>query len=162
MAAVPDSRQGRGGPESSGKTLSGASVAAGALLMLSGPLSILMGASAIAKDTVLATSSRYAYRFDLTAWGVIHLVIGVALVIAGLGVLMNKSWGRGAGAAVAGISLITQFMFVPYYPGWAIPVMVLDLIIVFALTRFHAGTSGGHGTHQALLTGTSRSWSSRP
>jgi hypothetical protein len=75
---------------------------------------------------------------------VIHLVVGVTLVIAGLGVLSNQSWGRGAGAAVAGTSLITQFMFVPYYPAWAIPVMVLGLTIAFALTRFHVGTSGGH------------------
>ncbi|MEU0859133.1 hypothetical protein ABZ352_27475 [Streptomyces griseofuscus] len=37
----------------------------------------------------------------------------------------------------AGISLITQFMFVPYYPAWAIPVMALDLLILFALTRSH-------------------------
>jgi hypothetical protein len=56
MAAMPDSRQGYGRPASRSSTLSGASLAAGALLMLSGPLSILMGASAIAKDTVLATS----------------------------------------------------------------------------------------------------------
>lgn len=143
MTAMPNAQQGHGVPDSS-KSLSGASLAAGALLMLSGPLSILMGASGIAKDSLFASSSQYAYRFDLTTWGVIHLVVGVALVIAGLGVLTNKSWGRGAGAAVAGISLITQFMFVPYYPAWAIPVMVLDLIIVFALTRFHVGTSGGH------------------
>ncbi|MER5360078.1 hypothetical protein [Streptomyces sp. NPDC002785] len=78
----------------------------------------------------------------LTSWGVIHLVVGVALVIAGLRVLTNKSWGRGAGATVAGISLITQFMFVPYYPAWAIPMMTLDLVIVFALTRLHIGTGG--------------------
>jgi hypothetical protein len=51
--------------------------------------------------------------------------------------------GRGAGAAAAGISLITQFMFVPYYPAWAIPMMTLDLLIIFALTRVHAGTNGG-------------------
>jgi hypothetical protein len=44
---------------------------------------------------------------------------------------------------MAGISLITQFMFVPYYPAWSIPVMTLDLLIVIALTRFHVGTSGG-------------------
>ncbi|MGW2180296.1 DUF7144 family membrane protein [Streptomyces sp. NPDC001732] len=116
-----------------------ASQVAGALLMLSGPLSILVGASGIAEDNLFAASTRYAYRFDLTAWGVIHLVVGVALVAAGLAILTNKSWGRGAGVAVAGISLITQFMFVPYYPAWAIPVMALDLVILFALTRFHVG-----------------------
>ncbi|GGV87175.1 hypothetical protein GCM10015535_36360 [Streptomyces gelaticus] len=121
----------------------GASQAAGVLLMLSGPLSILMGASGIAEDSLFAVSTWYAYRFDLTAWGVIHLVVGVALVVAGLAILMNKSWGRGAGVAVAGISLVTQFMFVPYYPAWAIPVMALDLMILFALTRFHVGADGG-------------------
>ncbi|KQV99211.1 hypothetical protein ASD08_12120 [Streptomyces sp. Root369] len=109
--------------------------------MLSGPLSILMGASGIADDNLFA-ASRYSYRFDLTAWGWIHLVVGLALVIAGLGVVTNKSWGRGVGVAAAGISLITQFMFVPYYPVWAIPVMTLDLLIIFALTRFHVATDG--------------------
>ncbi|MEV7733262.1 hypothetical protein AB0O75_14430 [Streptomyces sp. NPDC088921] len=109
--------------------------------MLSGPLSILMGASGIADDNLFA-ASRYAYRFDVTARGWIHLAVGPALVVAGLGVVTNKSWGRGAGAAAAGISLITQFMFVPYYPVWAIPVMTLDLLIIFALTRFQVGTRG--------------------
>ncbi|MER5908548.1 hypothetical protein ACGFY3_39495 [Streptomyces mirabilis] len=141
MTAVPkETRRGRGGPDSS--EINGPSLFAGSVLMLSGPLSILMGASGIAQDT-LFSASRYAYRFDLTAWGWIHLVIGVALVITGLGVLTDKSWGRGAGVVVAGISLITQFMFVPYYPLWAIPAMTLDLLIIFALTRFHVGTSGG-------------------
>ncbi|WP_351232092.1 hypothetical protein [Streptomyces sp. NPDC002133] len=142
MTAMPgNTQQGHGEPGSS-EMISGASMFAAIMLMLSGPLSILMGAAGIARDTVFA-ASQYTYRFDLTAWGWIHLLVGVALVIAGLGVLANKSWGRGVGAAVAAISLITQFMFVPYYPVWSIVVMTLDLLIVFALTRIHAGTSGG-------------------
>ncbi|MEU0949308.1 hypothetical protein ABZ379_42570 [Streptomyces canus] len=142
MAAVPnETRRAHGGSDSSGR-LSGASLFAGSVMMLSGPLSILMGASGIATDNLFA-ASQYAYRFNLTAWGWIHIVVGLALVIAGLGVVSNRSWGRGAGAAAAGISLITQFMFVPYYPLWAIPVMTLDLLIIFALTRFHAGSGNG-------------------
>jgi hypothetical protein len=138
MATMPgETRRGHAAPGSSG-SLSGASLFAGAVMMLSGPLSILMGASGIAGDNLFA-ASQYAYRFDLTAWGWIHILAGPALVIAGLGVVSNQGWGRGAGAAAAGISLITQFMFVPYYPLWAIPVMTLDLLIIFALTRFHAG-----------------------
>ncbi|MFF3917805.1 hypothetical protein ACFYZB_30765 [Streptomyces sp. NPDC001852] len=140
MTTVPNRRQqGLGGL---GETIDDASKFAGMMLMVSGPLSILMGAAGIAHDTLFA-ASRYAYRFDLTSWGWIHLVMGVALVIAGLGVLAGRSWGRGAGASVAAISLITQFMFVPYYPLWAIPVMTLDLLILFALTRVHIETRGG-------------------
>lgn len=142
MTTVPTRTQrGRGGPDGR-ETVDDASNFAGVLMLLSGPASILMGAAGIAHDTLFA-ASRYAYRFDLTAWGWIHLVIGVALVVAGLGVLSGQSWGRGAGGAVAAISLITQFMFVPYYPLWAIPVMTLDLLILFALTRIHIETRGG-------------------
>lgn len=142
MTTVPDRTRRVPGKPGSGETINEASSFAGIMMLLSGPLSILMGASGIAQDTLFA-ASRYAYRFDLTAWGWIHLVIGVALVIAGLGVLTDKSWGRGAGVVVAGISLITQFMFVPYYPLWAIPAMTLDLLILFALTRVHIETRGG-------------------
>ncbi|WP_455908543.1 DUF7144 family membrane protein [Streptomyces massasporeus] len=63
--------------------------------------------------------------------------------MAGTGAVTNKSWGRGVGAAAAGTSLITQFMFVPYYPLWATPVMALDPFIIFALTRCHVGSHGG-------------------
>ncbi|MCX5132199.1 hypothetical protein OOK06_08845 [Streptomyces sp. NBC_00340] len=142
MAAMPnETRRGHGGPDNSGR-LGGPLLFAGTAMMLSGPLSILMGASGIAEDNLFA-ASQYAYRFDLTAWGWIHIFVGLALVIAGLGVVSNKSWGRGAGLVAAGISLITQFMFVPYYPLWAIPVMTLDVLIIFALTRFRVGDNGG-------------------
>ncbi|OIK26021.1 hypothetical protein VT52_018940 [Streptomyces malaysiense] len=105
------------------------------MLMLSGPLSILMGAAGIANDRLFVTSTGYAYNFGLTSWGIIHLIIGIVLVVAGFGLLAGMSWGRGLAMVAAGVSLITQFMFVPYYPGWAIPVMALDLLILFALTR---------------------------
>ncbi|MGI5438109.1 DUF7144 family membrane protein [Streptomyces shenzhenensis] len=139
VAAIPDKTH----REDSSATLSGASLAAGALMTLSGSLSILMGVSGVAQDTLFSTSSQYAYWFDLTTWGVIHLVVGVVLIVTGLGVLADRSWGRGAGAAAAAISLITQFMFVPHYPAWAIPMMTLDLLILFTLTRFHIETSSG-------------------
>ncbi|WTO36088.1 hypothetical protein OG399_17675 [Streptomyces achromogenes] len=139
MTAVPNQTQrGRGS-----ETLNSASLAAGAMITLSGSFSILMGVSGIAQDNLFAVSSHYTYWFDLTTWGVIHLVVGVLLFITGLAVLADKSWGRGAGAAVTAISLITQFMFVPHYPAWAIPMMTLDLLILFALTRFHIEASGG-------------------
>ncbi|MFD8777820.1 hypothetical protein [Streptomyces sp. NPDC057889] len=143
MAAMPNKvPRGPEGPGSS-EIITGATLFAVVALNVSGPLSILMGASGIANDTVFASSSRYAYRFDLTAWGWIHLWIGVALVVAGLGVAAGKTWGRGAGIAVAAISLITQFMFIPYYPAWAITIMALDLLIVWSLTRLSPTANAG-------------------
>ncbi|MFF9909012.1 hypothetical protein [Streptomyces sp. NPDC013457] len=110
---------------------------AGVTLPLSGTLSILMGAASIGQGSIFRAPG-YAYRFDVTAWGWLHVVIGVALIAAGLGVLLGQSWAKGAGVAVGAVSLVTQFMFIPYYPGWSITVMVLDLVAIWALARFSA------------------------
>ncbi|MBV2156793.1 hypothetical protein RZ50_028575 [Kitasatospora sp. SUK 42] len=110
---------------------------AGIALSVSGPLSILQGVAGIAHDSLFSAAG-YAYRFDLTSWGWVHLVVGVALSAAGTGVLAGWSWGRWAGVTAAAISLITQFMFVPYYPVWSIILVTLDLLVIWALSRFHA------------------------
>ncbi|MFG3518334.1 hypothetical protein ACGF62_38460 [Streptomyces bobili] len=52
-----------------------------------------------------------------------------------MGVLLGKSWGTGAGVVLAAVSLITQFMFIPFYPLWSISVMTLDILAVWALAR---------------------------
>ncbi|WP_240980589.1 MULTISPECIES: hypothetical protein [unclassified Streptomyces] len=57
---------------------------------------------------------------------------------AGLGVLLGKSWSTGAGVALGAVSLVTQFMFIPYYPLWSISVMTLDLLAIWTLSRFRA------------------------
>ncbi|MFJ9619778.1 DUF7144 family membrane protein [Streptomyces noursei] len=116
---------------------------AGVAMTVSGPLSVLLGITGITRDSVFSPPG-YAYRFDLTSWGWIHLVIGVALFIVGVGILLDKGWARRAGIVVAGISVITQFMFVPYYPVWSIIVMTFDLLIVWALSRsLHPAASAG-------------------
>ncbi|WP_411143830.1 hypothetical protein [Streptomyces sp. x-80] len=141
MAATPD--QGRRGSPYDSEVISGAPLFAGVALTVSGSISILLGVTGITRDTVFS-SPHYAYRFDLTTWGWIHLVVGVVLFLVGLGVLLGKSWARAAGIVVAAISVITQFMFIPYYPAWSIIVMAFDLLIVWTLSRsFHPAAVGG-------------------
>jgi len=107
---------------------------AGMMLGLSGTLSFIQGIAAVDHDTLFSTAP-YEYRFDLTSWGWIHLVVGVALMVASLGVLAHRSWGRGAGLGVGAVSLVSQFMFIPHYPLWSISVMVLDLVAIWTLSR---------------------------
>ena len=135
MAAMPSgARQDAGGYRDAGRPAKPA-MFVGVALVLSGVLSILQGITGIARDSLYGMPLDYEYRFSLTTWGWIHLIIGIALLLGGLGVLGARSWGRAAGLGLAAISLVTQFMFIPYYPVWAISVMTLDLVILWALTR---------------------------
>ncbi|MFG2824006.1 hypothetical protein ACGFX4_31830 [Kitasatospora sp. NPDC048365] len=140
MTQEPRSRSGQAG-EPPVRALSGPSMFAGIALSVGGTLSILMGAAGIAHDSLFSAAG-YAYRFDLTSWGWIHVVIGAGLSAAGVAVLAGWGWGRWAGIVTAAISLVTQFMFIPYYPLWSIPAMAIDLLVIWALSRFQAGRPG--------------------
>lgn len=60
-------------------------VFAGVLLMLSGVMNVLQGITAIAKDDFYVHIGNYAYKFSLTSWGWIHLILGIAVAIVGWG-----------------------------------------------------------------------------
>jgi hypothetical protein len=132
---MADNRSGTGRVGTSREAAANVSFFAGVALLLSGVLSVLLGVTGIARDALFGTPPHYEYRFGLTAWGWIHLVIGMALLAASVGILTTRSWGRGAGVALGACSLVSQFMFIPYYPVWSISVMVLDLLAIWALAR---------------------------
>ncbi|MEO3972650.1 hypothetical protein [Streptomyces sp. CAU 1734] len=137
-AGTPPPRQapGRQTQRNSGWAVGGV-VFAGILMLCNGVLAILQGISAIAKDDVYTRVGDYVYAINLTGWGWIHLIVGICLVITGYGVLKNQPWARWTGIFFASISLIAQFLFLPYLPVWAIIMIAIDVFIIWALASYH-------------------------
>ncbi|MEU0986084.1 MULTISPECIES: hypothetical protein [unclassified Streptomyces] len=133
---------GYGSRHNSGWAVGGV-VFAGILMICNGVLAILQGISAIAKDDVYTRVGDYVYKINLTGWGWIHLVLGVCLLITGWGVLSNQSWARYTGIFFASISLIAQFLFLPYLPIWAVIMIAIDVFIIWALATYHPDESRG-------------------
>ena len=113
-------------------------VAAG-LAVFAGALMIVSGIAAVFNDTVFASTPQYLYAFDLTAWGRIHLFLGVLVGLAGVAVIRGQAWGRFVGIALVAMSLIVNFMFLPHYPSWAIVTIALDAAIIWALAVYREG-----------------------
>ena len=65
----------------------GVTVFAGVMLATLGGLQILQGLAAVLKDDVFVRGVDYTYKFDVTTWGWIHMLIGVIGVAVGLGIL---------------------------------------------------------------------------
>jgi hypothetical protein len=70
---------------------------------------------------------------DMTQWGWIHLAIGVVAVLAGVGLFTGNLAARMVGVVVAGISLLANFLFLPAYPIWALSIMAVDVLVIWAL-----------------------------
>lgn len=106
---------------------------AGVLLLVDGILSVLKGISGIATDDVYARVNNYVFEFDVTAWGWIHLILGVILLVVGWGILKGFDWARGAGVGLASLSIIANFIWLPYQPVWAIVSIAIDVFVIWAL-----------------------------
>jgi hypothetical protein len=106
---------------------------AGILMIISGGWGVITGVSAILDDEVYVETPDYVYGVDLTAWGWVHLVLGALVVLAGVGVVRGATWARAVALLLAGLSLLVNFVFIPYHPLWSVLVIVLDVLVIRAI-----------------------------
>jgi len=111
----------------------GVSVFAGIMLILGGAFEALQAIAAIVNDKYLVVLPNYVYAFDLTVWGWIHLLIGLALVAIGISLLLGQGWARIAGIVVAALAALINFTWLPYSPLWAIVLIAIDVLVIWAL-----------------------------
>ncbi len=126
---------GRGDREVSGWAVGGA-VFAAVLMMIAGVFQVIAGITAIVKDKFFVSTPNYLLTFDVSRWGWIHLAFGALLVVAGFFVLRGNVWARAVGIALVGLSAIANFLFIPYYPFWALLIIALDIWVIWALTSY--------------------------
>ena len=90
-------------------------------------------AGAINDDWVVWTNRADVY-LDLSTWGWVHMVIGGLVVIAGFGVLSGNIIARTVAVLFAALSMLSNFFFIPVYPLWALTIITVDALVIWALT----------------------------
>jgi hypothetical protein len=103
------------------------------LLLIAGLLNIFRGIMAIAGDDIFVRTPNYAFRFDLTSWGWIHLVLGVLAIAMGAALFRLATWARVLGVVVAGLLIVANFLSIPSYPFWSITVMAVCGFVIWGL-----------------------------
>jgi hypothetical protein len=107
---------------------------AGAMMILVGALQALAGFVALFKHSYYLVTNSGLIAFNYTAWGWIDIVIGVVILLAGLAVLAGKTWGRMVGVFLAILSALANLAFLSSYPIWSIIAIVIDVLVIYALT----------------------------
>ena len=101
-----------------------------------GILQFLQGIAAVAEDQVFVVGIEYVYQFDLTSWGWIHIVIGAIVAAVGFALFTGASWARLSAIVVASISMIANFLWIPYYPWWSLLIIALDVVVIWAVSTW--------------------------
>jgi hypothetical protein len=107
---------------------------AAVMMILVGMLNAMHGLVAILNDEWVVFGNRADLYLDLTTWGWIHLCVGVAVVLAGFGLLSGNILARMIAVLLAGASLIANFLYMPAYPVWALTIIAIDVFVIFAVT----------------------------
>ena len=107
---------------------------AATMMIMVGVFQAIQGLVALFNDTFYLVGEKWAFQFNVSTWGWIHLLFGALLIVAGIFLLRGATWARWTAVVLAGLSAVVNFMWLPYYPLWGVLVIALDVAIIWALT----------------------------
>jgi hypothetical protein len=109
-------------------------VFAGIMMFMIGAWWIIAGLVALIDDNFYVATRNYIFKFDTTTWGWIHLIVGAVVFLAGLGVFSGAIWARMVGVVAAFLAALVGFAWLPWYPFWAILIVIASFSVIWALT----------------------------
>ena len=112
----------------------GLTVTASLILIMAGTFGIIEGIVGLVNNEFYVVTQKWAFQFDTTTWGWIHIVVGLIALGAGLGLLRGQVWARTVAVIVALVSIVANFLWLPYYPWWASLVIIFDVFVIWAVT----------------------------
>ena len=103
------------------------------MMIMAGVFQAIQGLVGIFENEFYVATRNYMFQFDATAWGWIHLIGGLLVLLAGFAVIAGQTWARVVAIVLAVLSALANFTFIPYYPFWALTVIAIDIFVIWAL-----------------------------
>lgn len=108
---------------------------AGVIILVSGIFSGLQGLVAlIGPSTYYVAAGGSLFLFDVSGWGWWNLIVGILLILTALALFAGATWARVIAVVLAVVSAVIQLMLIPAQPWWAMIVIAIDVLIIYALT----------------------------
>jgi hypothetical protein len=115
---------------------------AGVMLLMAGVAHVLIGLLALFDASHFdPAESDPALDIGYSAWGWIQLAGGSFLLAAGGGLLARKEWARLVAIVLSVLNAISALAFLPTSPVWGTILVLLNVVIVYALTVHRAGST---------------------
>ncbi|WP_053202614.1 DUF7144 family membrane protein [Jiangella muralis] len=113
----------------------GGVIFAATMMVLIGVFQALEGLAAIIDDNFFVVLPNYTFDLDTTAWGWVHLILGIVIALAGFFLFTGSAVAGGVAIGLAGLSAIANFFFIPYYPFWSLLIIAIDIFVIWAIAR---------------------------
>ena len=108
------------------------------MMIIVGSLNIFYGIVAVVDDTWVGWANRNHVALDISTWGWVLIIMGTIVLLSGIGVMSGNVLARTVGVLAATLSLLVNVAFIPAHPVWALTVITIDVLVIWALTA-HGG-----------------------
>jgi hypothetical protein len=107
----------------------------GILMLIISMIAFFEGLIAILRDEYYVLTPNQIVVFDLTTWGWITLLWSIVLAAVGLALMAGATWARWTAIVIISLNFLVQLGFVgqAQYPLWALTMMILNVIVLYAL-----------------------------
>lgn len=109
---------------------------AGVLFLVVAAFTAVDGLVAIAEPSHFFVSEDGLVIDNYEAYGIVLLVIAGLQFLVGWGILALQRWAQIVGIILAIVSAIAQLAHFTHYPAWAVIILILDAVIIYALTVY--------------------------
>ena len=109
---------------------------AGLIILIIGGLDVFQGLIALLEDNYFVVSRSGYLAVDLTAWGWGLVIWGALLILTGLALIRGRTWARWVTLVLVTVNIfgILGFLGNSQDPIWALTVLTLNVIVIYALT----------------------------
>lgn len=111
---------------------------AAVMMLIVGAMNAFHGIVAIVNDEWVVWTNEGDLYVDLTTWGWVHLGVGIAVFLAGLGLFTGNPMARVVAVVVASVSILANFLYIPAYPLWTLTIIAIDVFVIYAVVA-HGG-----------------------
>jgi hypothetical protein len=112
-------------------------------MIIMGLFHAIAGLVAILEDDLIAVTPDYVFQFSITTWGWIHLIAGIVVLLAGLYLFTGALWARVIGVTIAAVSMLANFVWLPYQPVWSTITIAIGGFVIWALTAHGRDIAAG-------------------
>lgn len=117
------------------RTAAGWIIFAFAVMFIVGAIDIIQGIAALVKpDVYLVGENGLLLASSFDTWGWILLVWGIILVLVSVALLAARGIGRWAALVIVMVNLLGQATWFTAHPLWSLVAMALSVGVIWALT----------------------------
>ncbi|WP_407342633.1 hypothetical protein [Pengzhenrongella phosphoraccumulans] len=107
---------------------------AGTMMLLLGSFHVIQGLIALfQQEYYLVGANGLTVHLDYTQWGWTHVILGVLVIGAGIGLLAGQMWARVIAVILAFASAIVNVGFLAAYPVWSTIMIAVDVLVIWAV-----------------------------